>query len=102
VVPVPLPSSLQRHRVHFVKDRRFENAAKNIAEYWQLWVFLFGLVAACVRFYYAVNDLTRNQENQAQNQQIHRDDLRNQLEAIRIKQAVDEVNIEWLKARKDK
>ncbi len=78
------------------EDRR---VAKSLMQYWQLWVLLLGGAIACVKFYYTVQDLSEAQKRWQQSAEVKREKSRDELEAIRIKIAVQEKEIEWLKKR---
>lgn len=78
------------------EDRR---VAKSLMQYWQLWVLLLGGAIACVKFYYTVQDLSEAQKRWQQSAEVKREKSRDEMEAIRIKIAVQDKEIEWLKKR---
>lgn len=78
------------------EDRR---VAKSLIQYWQLWVLLLGGAIACVKFYYTVQDLSEAQKRWQQSAEVKREKARDEMEAVRIKIAVHDKEIEWLKKR---
>lgn len=78
------------------EDRR---VAKSLMQYWQLWVLLLGGAIACVKFYYTVQDLSEAQKRWQQSAEVKREKARDEMEAVRIKIAVQDKEIEWLKKR---
>lgn len=78
------------------EDRR---VAKSLIQYWQLWVLLLGGAIACVKFYYTVQDLSEAQKRWQQSAEVKREKARDEMEAVRIKIAVQDKEIEWLKKR---
>lgn len=84
----------------FDEERREGRMLRKIIDLWPLWLVVLSGVAACFKFYFTVNDLAVGQARWQASSDQRRDKLRDDLESLRTRITVSEVNIEWIKKEK--
>lgn len=84
------------------EERREGRILRKIIELWPLWLTVLGGIAACFKFYFTVTDLDAAQKRWQTSSEQRREKTRDEMEAIRIRQAVQERDIEWLKKEKQR
>lgn len=79
------------------EDRRESLLLRKVFDLWPLWLTLAGGVVAGIKFYFTVNDIVASQARWQAMTDQRRDKNRDDIEALRLMQARQSVEIEWLK-----
>lgn len=82
-----------------IEDRRITSRAfmDKLFSYWQLWLVLLAGCVAGMRFYFAVEALTKEQAAWKLNTDQRRDKSREENESIRSRILALEKDMEWIK-----
>lgn len=80
-------------------DGQERRAAKTIMDYWQLILVAVGGIVGAITFYNQVRTVVEEQRAFKETVEDRRTKSRDELEAIRIKIAVQDKELEWLKKR---
>lgn len=80
-------------------DGQERRAAKTIMDYWQLILVAVGGIVGAITFYNQVRTVVEEQRAFKATVEERRTKTRDEMEAIKIKIAVQEKEIEWLKKR---
>lgn len=80
-------------------DGQERRAAKTLMDYWQLILVAVGGIVGAITFYNQVRTVVEEQRAFKATVEDRRTRTRDEMEAIRIKIAVQEKEIEWLKKR---